>query len=163
MQKTIEGLFLGYLEKHKGVLFKVIKTYARTKQDQQDLKQDIIFQLWKSYKSFRGESRFSTWMYSVAINTAIKSLETERKKPKLIFPVLIPEIGIDDPHNEKEIRSIRFIKVFKMLKPIERTLLICYLRGIPHVETAKKMGLSEGNVRVRFIRVKNKLKVLFKH
>ncbi|UPZ36540.1 RNA polymerase sigma factor [Sphingobacterium sp. PCS056] len=158
----MEELFLGYLEKHKGILYKIIKMYAHTKQDQQDLKQDIIVQLWRSYNKFRGESKFSTWMFRVAINTAIKSLEAERKKPNLYYPLSIPDTFTDDYDVEKENSHRNFMQILKSLKPLERSLLICYLKGLPHVETAKKLGLSEVNVRVRLIRIKTRVKTLYR-
>ncbi len=78
--KEKEQEFLNRIESHKGILYKVSKMYMDNHDDQQDLFQEIICQLWKSYDSFRNESQFSTWMYRVAVNTAIVFLKKEKRK-----------------------------------------------------------------------------------
>ncbi len=75
-----EKEFLGRIEMYKGILFKVSKMYMNTADDRQDLFQEIVYQLWKAYGTFKGESQFSTWMYRVAINTAIVFLKKEKRK-----------------------------------------------------------------------------------
>ena len=78
--KEKEQEFLKRIESHKGILYKVSKMYMDNHDDQQDLFQEIVCQLWKSYDSFRNESQFSTWMYRVAVNTAIVFLKKEKRK-----------------------------------------------------------------------------------
>jgi RNA polymerase sigma factor (sigma-70 family) len=77
--KQKEQEFLIRIEQHKGILHKVSKMYMNDADDQQDLFQEMIYQIWKAYSSFRNESQFSTWMYRVAINTAIVFFK-ERKE-----------------------------------------------------------------------------------
>ena len=82
--KTKEQEFLSRIEQHKGILYKVSKMYMDNRDDQEDLFQEIICQLWKANDSFEGESQFSTWMYRVAINTAIVFLKKEKKEEIVI-------------------------------------------------------------------------------
>ena len=72
--------FLELIEPHKGLLIKVSKIYMDNPTDQEDLKQEILFQLWKAYPQFKGHSQFSTWMYRVAINTAITFFKQNKKR-----------------------------------------------------------------------------------
>ncbi|MEJ2006244.1 MAG: RNA polymerase sigma factor, partial [Cyclobacteriaceae bacterium] len=91
----LQDEFISRIEKHQGILHKISFMYARTKADQEDLYQEMILQLWKSYPSYQGKSAFSTWMYRVALNTAI----TRNKKERLFMdsgneqlPVIDPEL-----------------------------------------------------------------------
>lgn len=75
-----EKEFLDRIEKHKGILFKISKMYVDDVQDREDLFQEITFQVWKAYPKFRGESEFSTWLYRIALNTAMVFLKSEKKR-----------------------------------------------------------------------------------
>jgi RNA polymerase sigma-70 factor (ECF subfamily) len=77
---SLEQEFLGKIEKHKGIIFKISKMYMDEKEDRDDLFQEITYQIWKAYPNFKGESQFSTWMYRIALNTAIIFLKNEKKR-----------------------------------------------------------------------------------
>ena len=79
--KLSEQEFLMQINEHKGILYKVSRMYFDQLEDQQDLFQEIILQLWKSLSSFKGDSQFSSWMYRVALNTAIVFFKKEKRKP----------------------------------------------------------------------------------
>jgi len=72
--------FIGIVQANEGLIYKVAKVYANSKEDEQDLYQDIVYQLWKSFGSFRNEAKITTWMYRIALNTAIAHLNKEKKK-----------------------------------------------------------------------------------
>jgi RNA polymerase sigma factor (sigma-70 family) len=72
--------FIKLIKQHEGIIFKITSVYTENKDDQQDLYQDIVYQLWKYFDSFRNESKFSTWMYRVALNTAITRLKREKEE-----------------------------------------------------------------------------------
>jgi len=76
--------FIRLIQDHAGLHFKIVKVYARTREDEQDLYQDIVYQLYKSLATFRHEAKLSTWMYRIALNTAIAHLNTEKKKRRTI-------------------------------------------------------------------------------
>lgn len=74
--------FIKLIKEHEGIIFKITSVYADHKADQLDLYQDIVYQLWKYFDSFRKESKFSTWMYRVALNTAITRLKKRRRQDR---------------------------------------------------------------------------------
>ena len=77
---NLQQEFLEKIENHKGMIFKISKMYVDNQQDREDLYQEIVFQLWKSYQKFEGKSQFSTWLYRVSINTALTFLNKEKKE-----------------------------------------------------------------------------------
>nr|WP_317125923.1 RNA polymerase sigma factor [Chryseobacterium bernardetii] len=84
MSTPTETAFLQLVNQHKGILYKASRIYADSIEDREDLQQEILIQLWKSYQNFKGNSEFSTWMYRVAINTAITYLKKEKQRTKII-------------------------------------------------------------------------------
>lgn len=82
MQKEIQ--FTKVIQEHQGLLFKVSSVYTDSKLDQEDLLQEIVYQLWKSFDAFRNESKISTWMYRIGMNTAIADVNQRKKRPNSI-------------------------------------------------------------------------------
>lgn len=161
--KEKETAFLHRIDKHKGILYKVSKMYMDTSDDQQDLFQEIICQLWKSYDSFRNESQFSTWMYRVAINTAIVFLKKEKRK---VDKYEIPSENIkeeDCDSAEKESQLEHFYKAVQKLEKIDKAIIFYQLEGFSHREIGENLGISEGNARVKLNRAKEKLKAIIKN
>ncbi len=160
--KTKEQEFLGRIEHHKGILYKVSKMYMDNPDDQQDLFQEIVLQLWKAYESFRGESQFSTWMYRVAINTAIVFLKKEKRKVDKydISTANFPEEESDA--NEQELKLQHFYKALQQLDKIDKAIIFYQLEGFSHKEIGSNLGISEGNARVKLNRAKEKLKEIIK-
>lgn len=160
--KTKEQEFLSLVENHKGILYKVSKMYMDNADDQQDLFQEIVLQLWKAYDSFKGESQFSTWMYRVAINTAIVFLKKEKRK---VDKYEIATDNIKEEENdadEKEIKLQYFYKALQRLDKIDKAIIFYQLEGYSHREIAMNLGISEGNARVKLNRAKEKLKEIIK-
>ena len=161
--KEKETAFLHRIDKHKGILYKVSKMYMDTSHDQQDLFQEIICQLWKSYDSFRNESQFSTWMYRVAINTAIVFLKKEKRK---VDKYEIPSENINEEDcdsAEKESQLLHFYKAVQKLEKIDKAIIFYQLEGFSHREIGENLGISEGNARVKLNRAKEKLKAIIKN
>lgn len=124
-----------------------------------DLFQEIVLQLWKSYDSFKGDSKFSTWMYRVGINTAITLYRKKSRKPRID--------RLDDHHfhiqSEERDENVEFQiqmlkKAINQLNDIERALVLLYLEELPYREIADTMGITEVNARVKMNRIKKKLK-----
>lgn len=132
--------------------------YMDNPDDQQDLFQEMVCQLWKSYDSFRNESQFSTWMYRVAVNTAIVFFKKEKRKVPVssLTSDNIKE-EVDDSHI-KEAQITHFYRAVNQLDKIEKALVFYHLEGYSHKEIGTNMGISEGNARVKLNRTKNKLK-----
>lgn len=161
--KEREPEFLTRIEKHKGILYKVSKMYMDNHDDQQDLFQEIVCQLWKSYDSFRNESQFSTWMYRVAINTAIVFLKKEKRKVDR-YPIVSENIKEEEGDSEiKESQMEHFYKAIQKLEKIDKAIIFYQLEGFSHKEIGSNLGISEGNARVKLNRAKEKLKEIIKN
>lgn len=161
--KEKEQEFLKRIESHKGILYKVSKMYMDNPDDQQDLFQEIICQLWKSYDSFRNESQFSTWMYRVAVNTAIVFLKKEKRK---VDKYEIASENIKDDEGDSHIKESQidhFYKAVQKLEKIDKAIIFYQLEGFSHKEIGENLGISEGNARVKLNRAKEKLKEIIKN
>ena len=157
-----EKEFLERIEKHKGIIFKISKMYMDNKEDQEDLFQEIVLQIWKSYSGFQHKSSFSTWMYRVAINTAIIFLRTDKKRSFVDKNKSLEhfENVANEPSSEKEIQMQKMYTAIQKLNPIDKALIFYYLEDLSGKEIAQQMGISEVNVRVKLNRAKQKLKDL---
>lgn len=133
-----------------------------TADDQQDLFQEIVYQLWKSYGSFQEQSRFSTWMYRVALNTAIVFFKKERRQ--LQTSDVMPEHLAEEEQraSEKELQLYHFYKAVQQLERVEKAMIFYHLENYSHREIADNLGISEGNARVKLNRAKTTLKELIK-
>lgn len=129
-----------------------------------DLFQEIVLQLWKSYDSFKGDSKFSTWMYRVGINTAITLYRKKKRKPgedsleNHHFRIQSEE-GRDE-HLELQLKMLKV--AINQLNDIERALVLLYLDELSYKEISDTLGISEVNARVKMNRVKKKLKEMLK-
>ncbi|MFD2743659.1 MULTISPECIES: RNA polymerase sigma factor [Sphingobacterium] len=158
-----EQQFLHLLQQHRNILYKVSRMYMDTAQDQEDLVQEITFQLWKSYCAFEGKSEFSTWMYRVALNTALTYFKKEKRKVDQISLTGAIDKSEDDHHSAvAEERLDYFYKAVQDLTKVEKALIFLFLEGHSHREIALNLGISEGNARVKLNRTKEKLQNIIK-
>nr|WP_321222558.1 RNA polymerase sigma factor [uncultured Psychroserpens sp.] len=160
--KITEQQFLEKINQHKGILYKVSRMYFDKLEDQQDLFQEIIFQLWKSLNSFKGDSEFTSWMYRVALNTAIVFFKKEKRKPDKYASIKIEPTACEGYNNEKDQQLAHFYKAVKQLNKIEKALILQYIEGFTGKEIAINLGLTEANVRVKVNRTKIKLQDIIK-
>jgi RNA polymerase sigma factor (sigma-70 family) len=160
--KTNEKEFLALIDKHKGLLHKVSRMYMDEPEDQEDLFQEIVLQLWKSYGTFRGESQISTWMYRVAVNSALTFFKKEKKKPDntRLHPEMDVKDDTDDMHRETQLDY--FYKAVHLLNPVEKALIFLFLEGQSHKEIGSNLGITEVNARVKLNRTKDKLQDIIK-
>lgn len=158
-----EKEFLAAINKHKGILYKVSRMYFDKPEDQQDLFQEIILQLWKSLNTFKGKSEFSSWMYRVALNTAIVFFKNEKRKPDNYTSIKNEPIAYQDYSDEKDQQLVCFYKAVKELNKIEKALILQFIEGFSGREIAENLGLSEVNIRVKMNRTKNKLQEIIKN
>jgi RNA polymerase sigma-70 factor (ECF subfamily) len=156
---SLEQEFLDKIEKHKGIIFKISKMYMDEKDDRDDLFQEITYQVWKAYPGFKGQSEFSTWLYRVALNTAIVFLKSEKKRSFIGNEDFSNyKIVQDEYDDEKEEKLSRMYNAIHQLNPIDKAFIFYYLEDFSGKEISEQMGISEGNVRVKMNRAKNKLK-----
>jgi len=152
----MEQAFLSMLEEHQNIIHKVCHIYRDRKEDQEDLFQDIVLQLLKAYPDFRNESKVSTWMYRIALNTAIAVFRKNRVP--LDFKATIPEEL--HPTDSKPV-SANQDRMFRALRPLnqaEKAIITLYLEDFSYREIADITGISENYVGVRINRIKKKLK-----
>lgn len=156
--RNIKDDFLHKLEIHQGILQKICFVYSSNYLEKEDLCQEIIYQLWKSYPSFKHQSAFSTWMYRVALNTAL----TLTKKPKLFTKTdEIPESAFDMEYLFNKSEQIKTLyRGISQLNKVEKAIILLWLEDKTYEEIADNIGISEKNVSVRLVRIKTKLKKL---
>ena len=160
--KNLQQEFLEKIESHKGMIFKVSKMYVDHQEDREDLYQEIVFQLWKSYQKFEGKSQFSTWLYRVSLNTALTFLKSEKRKPDNAF--LHENLDVaEESQDDKEVQLQLFYKAVHELNPIEKALIFLFLEDQNHKEIATNLGITEVNARVKLNRTKEKLQQIIKN
>ena len=160
--KNLQQEFLEKIESHKGMIFKVSKMYVDHQEDREDLYQEIVFQLWKSYQKFEGKSQFSTWLYRVSLNTALTFLKSEKRKPDNAF--LHENLDVaEESQDDKEVQLQLFYKAVHELNPIEKALIFLFLEDQNHKEISENLGISEVNARVKLNRTKEKLQQIIKN
>jgi len=154
----IEESFTRIIKENEGVIFKITTIYTQNGQDQKDLYQEIVYQLWKSFDSFRNESKISTWMYRIALNTAIGQLKKSKKHSNTtgIDQVVLKQTENYDTEFENRLKMV--YEHIHELNILEKGLILLLLEGKKYEEISEITGLSETNVGTRISRIKQKLK-----
>ena len=159
MQNSLEDNFLNDFEANQNIAHKICRLYTTNKNDHNDLFQEITIQLWKNYSKFRGDSKFSTWMYRVALNTAISLYRKSTRTIKTNdISDVIYKIKSVEYDNTEELQLKALYKAIHNLNDIEKALIFLYLEDKQYKEIAITLGISEVNARVKMNRAKNKLK-----
>lgn len=137
--------------------------YGPSEPDRQDLFQEIVIQLWRSYPSFRGEAKFSTWLYRIALNTAISDLRKQRHHTTAVDPDLLPTQLQDIQYStEKEEQLQLLYTAINRLTEVEKALTMLYLEDKSYVEMEDILGIPQNNLRVKMNRIKEKLRKMTK-
>lgn len=156
MNKEYE--FIQIIKNNEGVIFKITTIYTNNKEDQEDLYQEIVYQLWKSFDSFKGDSKISTWMYRVSLNTAITRLKKEKRKGNQIGIDKVILQQTDHYDIEFEERLKKLYAYVQDLNELDKGIMLLLLEGKKYEEIAIITGLSASNVGTRISRIKQKLK-----
>jgi RNA polymerase sigma factor (sigma-70 family) len=160
---TKDQEFTKRLKENKGIVYKICNSYCADKKDRDDLAQEIIYNLWKSFNSYNAEYKFSTWMYRIALNVAISFYRQERKfkNHDSIADGLIVFEENPEAENETE-NNLRLLQVFiNELKEIDKAIILLYLDDKSHREIAEITGFTETNVATKINRIKDKLRIKF--
>lgn len=159
MNKELEHSFVTNLEQNQNIVHKVCRIYTSDPDSHNDLFQEITIQLWKAYPKFRGDAKFSTWMYRVALNTAITLYRRSKRSIKTSdLDTVNFRIKAEEYDDEVEQQLKLMYSAVKQLNDIEKALVFLYLEDRSYKEIADTMGISEVNARVKMNRVKTKLK-----
>jgi RNA polymerase sigma factor (sigma-70 family) len=151
--------FLNTVNSNQGIIHKVCGIYCDTPEDREDLFQEIVAQLWRSYPAFRNESKVSTWMYKVSLNTAITHLKKSKRRPDRDDiernNVQLIQEEYDDSYEE----NIKLLhQAVSKLTGIEKSITLLYLEDKKYEEIAEIVGITQNYVRVKMNRIKAKLK-----
>ena len=161
MNKDLEHQFVTELENNQGIVHKVCSLYTNSRDAHNDLFQEITIQLWKAYPKFRGESKFSSWMYRVALNTAITLYRKSKKRVQTQdFDGVIFKIKAEEYDPEEEQQLTLMYQSIRELGDIEKALVFLYLEDKSYSEISETLGITEVNARVKMNRVKNKLRTI---
>lgn len=154
-----ETLFLQLIEAHQGIIHKICRLYRDSPEDREDLFQEIVFQLWKSLPSFREKSAFSTWMYRIALSTALSAFR--KKRPDVRYTASLPDdqAEVHEPHEQQE----RLFEALRKLNDADKALITLYLEDLSYQEIADITGISENHVGVKLNRIKQKIQQLLKN
>jgi len=159
LKSVTEQNFVTLLQEHQNIVHKVCRIYTYDSDAHKDLFQEISIQLWKAFPKFRGDSKFSTWMYRVGLNTAItlyrKSLRQVQSQPIESVEFKLSYEEYDDTKDEQ----LKLIySAVRKLNDIDKGIVFLYLENKNYKEISETLGISEVNARVRMNRIKTKLK-----
>lgn len=150
-------IFHDWLNGYSGLLFKVIRSYAFNSEDQNDLFQDICLQLYRSIPNFKAESAISTWLYRIALNTAIKWSAKEKKHANR-HKDIGAMINVLQAADEREDGRVTWLYAqIKKLNEIDRSLTLLLLAGYSYKDMSEMTGISESNIGVKIHRIKKQL------
>ncbi|WP_047244786.1 RNA polymerase sigma factor [Maribacter thermophilus] len=161
MKKELEHKFVTELQDNQNIVHKICSLYTNDRESHNDLFQEITIQLWKAYPKFRGEAKFSTWMYRVALNTAITLYRKSKKRISTQdYESVIFKIKADE-YDETEEQQLKLMyKAVRQLGDIDKALVFMYLEDKNYTEIAETLGITEVNARVKMNRIKTKLRTI---
>lgn len=155
MTEELRQQFSDEVFRHIGILQKICRIYKKDAADREDLFQEILYNAWRSYPRFEGRSKFSTWLYRVALNTALH----QNRKDKLAASIVDFESRTIDPFGEEEVDTLKILyQAIDQLNPVEKSIIILFLEDQSYQEIAEVTGLSVSNVGVKLNRIKMKVK-----
>ena len=152
----MESEFQDLLEANHRVVAKVCRIYTDKHEDFQDYYQECVVQLWRSFKSFRGASKISTWVYRVCLNVCLTQLRS-KKRINITTPEHLPDVKMETDYVLEE-RMEMLYKAIKLLKESDRAIILLYLEDKSYKDMAEILGITVTNVGAKVNRVKNQLK-----
>jgi RNA polymerase sigma-70 factor (ECF subfamily) len=147
--------FIDLLMANQAIIHKVCLVYAHSLEEREDLFQEIVYQLWKSFPSFSGRSKFTTWMYRVALNTAITAVR--KKSIRTVFADKSVENIAGDNSDDMSEEVTLLYKAIAKLDKLDRAIVLLWLEKLSYEEIADTVGITTKNVSVRLLRAKKKL------
>lgn len=151
-----EARFLQLIDEHQGIIHKICRLYRDAEQDREDLFQEIVYQLWRSVDSFNEKSKFSTWMYRVALSTAVSAFR--KRKPDITWLPELPDHIAPIPDNTEQ--RDQLFSALRQLTDDDKAIITLFLEDLSYKEIAAIVGISENNVGVKLNRIKIKIQKL---
>lgn len=157
-----QAMLMEKIKDNERIIYKICNSYCSNKNDREDLAQEIIYQLLKSYHSFSDQYRFSTWMYRVALNVAISFYRKNKSKKVFYHDEILNELKEEPGHSsELEDNLTTLEKYINQLKELDKALMILYLGSKSYKEISEILGISETNGATKISRAKEALKQKF--
>ena len=155
--------FEDYIDSYKNLLFKIARIYCYNKEEQKDLVQEIVNQLWKAYPKYDSSYKLSTWTYRIALNVCISYVRktTVRQKALDKYKEFVQIDIYEDPVDEEKMRKLT--QALSVLNSVERAIIMLNLDGSSNKEISKIIGITPSNVSTRLVRIKSKLRNEVKH
>ncbi|MFN3665113.1 MAG: RNA polymerase sigma factor [Sediminibacterium sp.] len=153
-----EKEFIVLLNEHQRIIHKVCNLYMDAHADREDLFQEITLQAWKAYAGFRGDAKFSTWLYRIALNTAITFFRKEKRKPDIYTTETVPELNNIEAHDPIEEQVKAMYAAIGELSKIDKAIVMLYLEDYNYNDIGDMMGITANNVAVKMNRIKSRLK-----
>lgn len=160
---TRQAAFLQMMQDHKKLIYKISAMYCADAEDRQDLIQEITIQLWKALPGYNPQYRQSTWLYRVALNTAISFYRKSNRRQEVVTSLGQDIINLaDEPADDADEENLSQLRGFiQQLNELNKALMILYLDGNSYREIAAVLGISETNVATKISRIKQQLKKKF--
>ncbi len=159
MSDPLEQSFVKQLRDNQNIIHKICRLYTSGQDAHKDLFQEITIQLWKAFPKFRGDAKFSTWAYRVALNTAITLYRKSTRSISTVEYEGTRHFLRQEDYNYEEEEQIKLMyEAVYQLNDIEKALVFMYLEDKDYAEISETLGISEVNARVKMNRIKGKLK-----
>jgi RNA polymerase sigma-70 factor (ECF subfamily) len=152
--------FVELLQAHRGIVYKVARSYSCGAADRDDLVQEICLQLWRAFPRYDSQRTFSTWMYRVALNVAISAVRRGQAASARVEPldkVHLETIAAGETDTDEEGRLAAMHALIGQLEPLDRALILLYLDDQSYADMAEVLGISETNVATKINRIKQRL------
>ena len=156
-RSELEKEFLALVDAQKRTIYKVCYMYAEDQEELNDLYQEVVLNLWKSFPRYRGDSKLVTWVYRIAMNTCITYLRHSHARPQTVSLT----VDVTEPWDDEESKTAQLKELYRLIShlgKLERALILLWLEERSYQEMADILGLSKNNVAVKLNRVKEKLK-----
>jgi RNA polymerase sigma factor (sigma-70 family) len=160
MDLKLQADFVKTIEANKGIIYKIARSYCKDPNDKQDLIQEMLFQLWKSFDKFDSSYKFSTWMYRIALNVSISFYRKESRRQQINQPLSESVLNLKEDNTSKDLDT-KLNQFIQELKELDRAIIILYLEGNSQQDIGEILGLTATNVSTKVSRIKELLKQKF--
>ena len=152
-------IFITAIKNNEGLIYKVASIYTNSADDRNDLVQEIIYQLWKSFDSFKQTASVSTWMYRIAMNVAIYHLKKAKRKISTV-EIDIQSLDLQETDNKEFEEKLQLLRYhLNKLGLLDKGIVMLYLENKSYEEIAQIIGISQSNVGTKISRIKEKLRM----
>ena len=151
-----EAQFLEAIKNSQGIIYKLVGLYANDAEERKDLYQEVLLQAWRSWSLFRGEAKFSTWLYRICLNTI---LTQKRKVSRIDYMESLETVAhlATDASSQRKEEAERLRRAIRTLPETDRALISMHLDGYENAEIAQVLGITVNHVAVKLHRCKQQL------